>query len=78
MADGRTGPSERRVSRRGGRRGSEAARSDADLLRRAWEDRQGSEAPFARHGDRAAFDERAGKEAVPADASDDAVDQRPK
>jgi len=78
MADGRSGPNERRASRRGGRRGSEAARSHADLLRRAWEDRQGSDTPFAPHGDQPGFDNRAGEDAMPADAIDGAVDQRPK
>jgi len=78
MADGRSGSNERRTSRRGGRRGSEAARGDADLLRRAWEDRHGSDTPSVPHDDQPGFDKRAGEEAMPADASDGAVDQRPK
>jgi hypothetical protein len=68
MADGRSGPNERRASRRGGRRGSDAARGDADLLRRQWEERQRPDTPPG-HGDQLEFDKVAGKQRVPADAS---------
>jgi hypothetical protein len=77
MPDGRRGPTERRVSKRGGRRSSDPARGSGDVLRRAWEDRQVSDPPTDRPN-QPGRDEIAGTQPEPARESDGILDQLPK
>ena len=78
MGDGRKGPSERRASRRGGRRSSDGVQGGTDLLRRQWEEGQRADKGPGRGGQQHELDEIAGGQGAPADAIEGVQVQRGK